>query len=274
MKYQFAKIHSICLVKNEVDIIEHCLQEASKWSDYIYVYDNGSSDGTWEKILSIQNDQIIAWKTEDKPFQESLRGEVFRHFRYLAKDGDWWCRLDADEFYIDSPREFLAQVTYSNHVIYGIPIEYYLTFEDIDKLQLEQPISELLPQIRYYKAENSEIRFFRYRQGLTWMLDAQWPNHIGLVEPKRILYKHYKYRTPKQIQKRLDTRRMARTQGFPGWEHAASEHWQTQIADMQELNYDTQNGDYALDVVRLPKHIENPSRRFIKKIMHGIGIWP
>lgn len=274
MSNQF-KIHSICLVKNEVDIIEYCLQKASKWSDYIYVFDNGSTDGTWEKILNIQNDKIIPWKTENKPFQESLRGEVFRQFRHLAKDNDWWCRLDADEFYIDSPREFLAEVNSSNHVVYGIPIEYYLTSADLDMLHFEQPISELLSQIRYYKAENSEIRFFRYRQGLNWLLDAQWPSHIGLVEPKRILYKHYKYRTPRQIQKRLDTRRMARAQGFPGWEHAAAEHWRSQIADnMQGLNYDASNGHYTLDLARLPKHIENRSKRLIKKIMHSIGIWP
>lgn len=29
------KIHSICVVKNEADIIEECLKAASQWSDYV-----------------------------------------------------------------------------------------------------------------------------------------------------------------------------------------------------------------------------------------------
>lgn len=37
------RIHSICVDKNEADIIEQCLKEASKWSDYIYVYNKAWS---------------------------------------------------------------------------------------------------------------------------------------------------------------------------------------------------------------------------------------
>lgn len=47
------KIHSICLVKNESDIIAQTLKAAVNWSDFIYVYDNGSTDGTWEKVISL-----------------------------------------------------------------------------------------------------------------------------------------------------------------------------------------------------------------------------
>ena len=42
------KIHAICVVKNEVDIIEACLRSAEQWADRIIVYDNKSDDGTWE----------------------------------------------------------------------------------------------------------------------------------------------------------------------------------------------------------------------------------
>jgi hypothetical protein len=30
-----SKIHGICVVKNEVDVIQYSLQEALKWADYI-----------------------------------------------------------------------------------------------------------------------------------------------------------------------------------------------------------------------------------------------
>jgi len=185
------KIHSICVVKNEADIVQYALQEASKWSDQIYVYDNGSTDGTWEIILNIQNEKIIPWKQDPKPFRESLRGEVFNAFKDRANEGDWWCRLDADEFYIHSPKDFLANVS-SSHVVWGIAVEYYLNQNDTNSLDFTQAIEQLLPEIRLYKAENSEARFFRHRSHLIWQINNAWPNHMGLVHPERILYKHYK----------------------------------------------------------------------------------
>lgn len=274
MKYQVLKIHSICLVKNEVDIIEYCLQQASHWSDYIYVYDNGSIDGTWEKVLSMQSEQIIPWKQDDKPFQESLRGEVFNEFKDRANPGDWWCRLDADEFYVQSPKKFLANVNPFNHVVWGIAIEYYLTHKDIDSVDFKQPIDNIISALRFYKAENSEPRFFRHRKGLVWDSSAwQWPKHMGIVNQERILYKHYKYRTPEQIQKRLDTRRLARERGFPGWEHAAQTDWREKITNHEELHYDAQDGNYVVDTAKLPQHIESFPKRLMKRFMYGVGIW-
>lgn len=268
------KIHCICLVKNEADIIEYSLKKACQWADFIYVYDNGSTDGTWEKVIKIQNQQIIPWKSNNKPFQESIRGEVFNHFRENSQNGDWWCRLDADEIYINSPRQFLAEIKPEYHVVWGIAIEYYLTHTNIKELNFNQNISELIPKIRFYKAENSEIRFFRYRNRLSWHEKAQWPTHIGLVHPKRILYKHYKYRSPLQIQKRLDTRCMARKQGFPGWEHASVNNWQKQIAKEEELNHDNQDGNYHLDLDNLPDHKEFWIKHYFKQVMHRTRVWP
>ncbi|AFY74468.1 Glycosyl transferase family 2 [Synechococcus sp. PCC 7502] len=269
------KIHSICLVKNEVDIIDYCLEQACQWSDYIYVYDNGSTDGTWEKVLSIQNEQIIPWKQDDKAFQESLRGEVFNAFRHRSKAGDWWCRLDADEFYIESPHTFLAKVNPLNHVIWGIAVEYYLTIKDIDLLDFNQPIPSLLLSLRFYKIENSEIRFFKYRDGLIWDSDQwQWPKHLGVVNKERIFYKHYKYRTPEQIQKRLDTRRLARERGFPGWDHALEKDWRKKIANSEQLNYDNQDGNFIIDTAKLPNHLESLPKRMLKTLAHSVGLWP
>jgi glycosyltransferase involved in cell wall biosynthesis len=267
------KIHSICVVKNEVDIIEYCLEQASIWSDYIYVYDNGSTDGTWEKVLSLKNDKIIPWKQSDKCFQESLRGEVFNEFRHMAQPGDWWCRLDSDEFYVQSPCDFLAGVHRLNHVVWGVAIEYYLTEEEIKKLDFEQPMSDLLPQIRLYRAENSEPRFFKHRDGLVWSDNGAWPDHVGLVNPERIFYKHYKYRSPHQTQRRLDTRRLSRSRGFPGWDNAVEMSWQEKIQANQDLHYDHQDGDFLIYWSRLPRHREKLPHRVLKLVMHGLKIW-
>ncbi len=267
------KIHSICVVKNEGDIIEHCLQQAAQWSDYIYVYDGESTDDTWEKVLGMQSEKIIPWKRHNKVFQECLRGEVFNAFKHQAQDGDWWCRLDADEFYIESPRDFLARVKAQYHVVWGIAIEYYLTHEDHNSLDFTLPIPQLLPQLKHYKAENSEARFFRHRTGVVWHDEhAAWPKHMGVVNRERILYKHYKYRTPFQIQQRLDTRRESRARGFEGWEHAVEMDWREKLVNSQELHFDNKN-NYQIDKTKLTNHLESFSKRTLKKVMHTVGIW-
>ena len=75
------KIHAICVVKNEVDIIAACLRSAEQWADRIIVYDNKSDDGTWEVVKGLANARIIPWKQDGKVFQESIRAEVFNNFK-------------------------------------------------------------------------------------------------------------------------------------------------------------------------------------------------
>lgn len=267
------KIHSICLVKNESDIIEHCLQQASEWSDYIYVYDGDSTDGTWEKVLSMKSDTIIPWKQDGKVFQESLRGEVFSAFKGRARPGDWWCHLDADEFYIESPRRFLSRVKQHIHVVWGNTVEYYLTHKDVEEIDFSQPMPEILSKLTAYRAENSEPRFFRHRDRLVWDTGS-WPYHMGLVNPERILYKHFKYRSPEQIQTRLETRVHNRERGFPGWEHASQTDWRTKLVGINEANVDRKDGSFEVDHLKLPSHMGSKQKRLIKRFMHGTGIWP
>ena len=263
------KIHSICVVKNEAEIIEHCLTEASKWSDRIYVYDGKSTDGTWEKVLAMQNETIIPWQRHDKAFHDCLRGEVYNAFKHLANNGDWWCRLDADEFYFESPRNFLSRVKSQYHVVWGIAIDYYITIEDKDAIDFTQPIAQLLPQLKYYKVENSEPKFFRHRSDLIWHDEhAAWPKHMGVVNRERILYQHYRYRTPNQIQTRLDTR----SPNSDERSFARDKSWQDVLVSSHELHYDN-HGEYQIKPEKLPNHLESLPKRTFKKFMHGSRIW-
>lgn len=271
MKNDF-KIHSICVVKNEADIIEHCLTEAARWSDRIYVYDGESTDGTWEKVLAMQNETIVPWKRHNKVYHECLRGEVYNAFKHQAKAGDWWCRLDAGEFYLDSPRNFLARVKPQYHVVWGIAIAYYLTHEDNNSLDFTQPITKLLPQLKYYKAENSEAKFFRHRPNLIWHDEhAAWPKHMGVVNRERILYQDYKHRTPTQIQTRLDTRRQSRG-GSTDCLDAVEKNWQDELVSKEKLYYDNK-ATYQINEEKLPNHLEPLLKRTFKKVMHRSGFW-
>ena len=142
-------IHSILVVKNEQDIIGPCLKSACSWSDFIYVYDGSSSDKTWEIVCSLKNSQIIPFKQHNRVFSEGLRADVFNAYKHNAHEGDWWCRLDADEFYIDDPRTFLASVKSRHQVVWAASIQYYLTHEDMATLDFSLPMEQLLPGIRH-----------------------------------------------------------------------------------------------------------------------------
>ena len=102
------RIHGLCLVKNESDIIKQGLTAARQWCDHIYVLDNGSMDGTWEMVqeMSAKDPGIAAWKQDDVAFSDALRCSIYHEFKGNARPGDWWARVDPDEFYVEDPRGF------------------------------------------------------------------------------------------------------------------------------------------------------------------------
>ena len=82
------------------------------WCDSISVLDTGSPDGTWEKVRTLAGElpQVIPFMQDPRPFDDSIRGVILRHHLGRANPNDWWCILDADEFYIDDPRSFLSRI--------------------------------------------------------------------------------------------------------------------------------------------------------------------
>lgn len=268
------RIHSIVVVKNEADIIEHCLREALNWSDRIYVYDNGSTDGTWQIVRSMQGERLIPFKQDDRPFSNALRAELFAEYRAQSRDGDWWCRLDAHEVYIDDPRDFLSSVRHNRDVVWGLFVQYYLTPEDLVRIDFSQPCANVLPLLRYYTADYTETRFFRYRAGLQWPKEAAWPIHLGKVEERLIRFKHYPYRSPTQMQRRLDDRRDAYVRGYRRTEWGTQKTWRDKIRLRTGLYEDTRDGTFRVDAAVLRSHIPAMPRRLIQAVMHGLKLWP
>ncbi len=129
------KIHGICLVKNEADIVGQTLKAALGWCDFIYVLDNGSTDDSWEivKQLSHEYEQVIPYKQDLRVYNEGLmRSEVFRQYRSNSSEEDWWCAsLDADEIYIDDPKIFLAKVPSQYEKVWSASFQYYFTDKDL-----------------------------------------------------------------------------------------------------------------------------------------------
>jgi hypothetical protein len=267
------QIHCIALTKNEVDVVGCCLTEAARWADHIYVFDGSSTDGTWEVVRSLRNPRIVPWKQDGKLFKEGLRAEVFNEFRHLSREGDWWLRLDVDEFYPEDPRIFFSRVPKGRNFVWGTNVEYYLTEKDLAEIDFIQPFEKVMPQLRYYKVFWSEARAFRYRDRLVWSPDRSWPSHPGLVHRERIVFKHYPYRSPKQIQMRLDVRRDHRARGWQGWDHAKELDWSEKIVQAADCHRDDGQNPLKIDEAKLPRHLEKPLTRLAKHLLHGAGVW-
>ncbi len=277
------KIHGICLVKDEADIISQTLEAAIRWCDFIYVFDNGSTDGTWEKILALSQNykQIIPYKQDDCVFQDSLRQKVFNHYRERSKAGDWWCKVDADEIYIDDPRVFLAKIPKQYQNVWNASFQYYFSDRDLEHYNQDPSLyGDDVPvekKCRYYLNNWSEARFFRYDEKLIWARHRAWP-YIGAVYPVRIWLKHYQYRSPQQIQRRIEVRLKARERGSIYFPHEAQSsrrkdfnsstessgdvpsivrsvhnEWQERIVKASELNYDDYQRKYVLRPDLMPK---------------------
>jgi glycosyltransferase involved in cell wall biosynthesis len=272
MKDDF-KIHCIALCKNEADVIGACLREAAKWADYIYVYDTGSTDGTWEIVKSLNHPRIIPWKKVAKEFKEGLRAEVFNAFRHQSSNGDWWLRLDADEFYRECPRTFFARVPKGQEFVWGIMAEYVLTEKDIATLEFSQPFESIMHRLRHYYVAHSEPRAFRYREGLIWNEEWAWPRHVGVVAKERIIYRHYPRRSPQQWQTRWKIRKENLERGFGGWKKSTEDFRQT-TKYCKDFLFDDGASPLKIDESKLPRHLEKPYVRLLKQILHRSGIWP
>lgn len=204
------KIFSICCVRDENDIVAEALEAALRWSDRIFVFDNGSVDGTWETIqeISRRTSKLEIVGRDDRTFTDELRGEIFESYRSIASAGDWWCRLDSDEIYIDDPIGFLSGVPDKYGFVYSASFNFYFTDVDLHRYHqnpakwLARPASQ---RLRFYQNNWGEPRFVRHRNDLNWR-GLIWPDNRGRTFPSRIRLKHFPYRSPDQISRRLEIR--------------------------------------------------------------------
>jgi hypothetical protein len=275
------KIFGNCLVKNEADMIEETLRSAARWCNRIFVFDNGSTDGTWEKVQSLSKelpDRVVPYKSDAVPFRNNLRMDTFNQYRHEASDGDWWCRLDADELYHDDPRAFLANVPRRHHVVWAASFQFYFTDEDerryIENPSWYPPHSSVEQSLKHHRCDWSEARFFRYRTRMVCDRGAE-PNHLGVVHARRIRLKHYQYRSPAQIQLRLETRQIAIQQGCENFSEYSSEtDWRQKVVPASSCHRIDDPDPFLIEKDKLPRHMEGPLQRMAKLFLHGTGIWP
>jgi len=274
------KLHGICLVKNEGDFLERSLRHSAQFFERIYVFDNGSADNSWKiaERLGKELDAVVPFRSEDLDFRDGLRSIPFNHYREKAEAGDWWCRLDADEIYLEDPRTFLKEVPRRHHVVWSLHVQHYFCETDLRVWDENEsgpaPLDDFTDLPRSYLANASEPRFFRHRPRLTWNEEQSWPAHLGVVHPRRIPVRHYQWRSPEQMQRRLDTRREAADRGYETFGHSLQSDWRDVIWNGQQLHFDRRDGFLGMAEGDLPRHLEALPVRWGKMALHGLGIWP
>lgn len=283
------RIFSIVVTKNEADVIQANLLDALRWSESIFVMDNGSTDGTWEIVqdLAASHPPVVAWKQWDTPFLNGLRGHVYNAFRHRARAGDWWCmRLDSDEFCIGDPREVLAHIPLHHHVVCKDSIEYRLTREDVAEHQFSGRFDLDRDKIRHYLPLTwREVRFFRHRDRLTWDEDQPFPTHVGIVANEVIPMRHYKFRSPEQMAYRVQarTRVVKEAASQFGNAHPGLPRWGRLSAnELNDLGVLHERKDLLFDDGTVPvrtlgamnAHRNRWYARLYMLAMHGSGIWP
>ncbi len=243
------KIYGLVLIKNEADIIASVLKSAIEWCDKIIVFDNGSTDDTWQIVqeLSKVYPQIVPYISDDVPFYDSLRSKLFNDFKHEMNSDDWWCvRMDGDEFYIDNPREFLSQVPFKYKQVAKASIDYKITSEDIEEFDFVGDFGQDRDKIRYYEPYTwAETRFIRHHNRLSWKLLAfKLPYPLGMTYPNQIRVAHYKYRSLYQMQERNRLRKLALKDNYDSFSHEVGKNWEDYIWRRENCIKDPQDGSY------------------------------
>ena len=205
------KLNAICIIKNEADIILETLNNALRFCDSIYVFDNGSTDGSWELICekAAQDPRVVIAAHTDEVYRNQFRNRVYNMFHHKFGPSDWWYILDADEMLTDDPRPMLKKAMQRGKSQMRVwQAQFYFTDKDLAVYDQEDKSRLVSERRRYYRINWREPRFFRNSP------DQIWPENISgkvppfcnkLYHPSPVC-RHYAERTPEQIKMRRKIR--------------------------------------------------------------------
>lgn len=206
------RVYCYCVCKNEADVIAETLGEAAAWAEKIFVWDNGSTDGTIEQIEAAcsRHGNIVFMGVDTRNFSKSIRAELLTQVKHCSRPGDWWCKLDSDEIYFSDPRQALLNAGRGVTTVLSVLINFQFTDLEYARYECDPDGFLRIPakeKFDYYSVGKLEKRFFRDSRlkRLMRKIGINYEVQSNIVIPVG----HYRYRSPGQIKTRVDTRRKA-----------------------------------------------------------------
>lgn len=196
------KIGLCLLCRNEADIIVQWMEYHMRQGyDIIHVADNGSSDGTWEYLLSLRP-RVSLSQIADMSFKQS--DWVYAIDDSLRKNGcDWIVNLDADEFIIGDVRA-ACEIADKNSIEQLYPHGTFMRCTPEDP-NIEDPIRRMTWHDTW-SVKYSNDKAILHSAGLTGVCQGNhcgyW-NHTAIESAAKNLYLyHYEQRSAAQLIKK------------------------------------------------------------------------
>ncbi len=227
-----------------------------KFFDKIFFFDTNSSDDTFE-IVSEYKDIIYQPQKIITPFSDQLKFDKLYSYSNLFELGDWLAIIDSDEFYTENPLPFIEQAESEKATcIETMSAQFYMT--DIDN-HYQDNIS-VHKQRLHYLVNWGEIRLFKYLPNHQFN-DAEIKQRSATVIPcsRKLLMKHFQFRSPEQVQLRINTR-LENKKISNNWGHIASSSWQDYVVPHSLLHKFSGEIKFGLpDGLNLYKVKDNPA---------------
>jgi len=234
------KLYGLALVKDEDDVIGDCIRHALRFCDRIFVLDNGSSDDSVavvEDLAAAHPGRVVLWGVDPQPYRYGMRDVMYDELRAELGWDDWFLQLDADEFLLDDPRPQLGRANAGGFDLLET-WQAQFQFTDVDLARWESGEEDRTLPIEqrrhHFLVDWREGRLFRNRPDRLWTgANNDRPDWAVRKPATRLVNRHYQYRDPDQIQRRIEAR--AKVRDDKVFRHITETDWREHLVDARHL---------------------------------------
>lgn len=250
------------------------------WADAIYVFDTGSLDESWEIVqqFAAAERRVIPLRKDSVFFSDKrLRGWMFHQARKRMRQGDWFLRVDADEFHHLPPPEFVkTRMRKHETVAYHQYYDFRLTSHEVEgweagKETLADRIRPIQERRRWFTPSvYTEPRLCRYRDSMQWPEMVSFPYNAGYLAVERLPIRHYPHRDPAQLERRcrLRTIMMAEPENTCV-RHWALSNWREHIAADGSPDLHYWKPGTNLPEFHFTNHLAPIYKRAVQRVTHA-----
>lgn len=255
------RIYGLGLCKNEDDVVGDAIEHALRFCDKVIVLDNGSTDRSFEVVQELERahpGRVVAFGPVDEPFFDGMRSLVWDAFAAeLGPDG-WWYYLDADEFLEGDPIPVLERAAAGGFDSVKAWIVQF-RFTELDLAEWERgggapppgQVVSVRDRLRHYRTDWREYRFLANRPVAPWQDRGSYlPRRELNPTRERVFVRHYQYRDPVQMQKRIDTR-VTQSEFF---DHVTRASWRDYVTSPRGTVVHVEGRPFRLHPWNLYKH--------------------